>query len=298
MKRIISLIIVILITVLTVGCTVEANNTDILTTTAPLYDFTTRLCYGTDITVDCLITESVSCLHDYTLQTKQMRAIESAKLIILSGMGLEDSFPEILHASDNCFDSSIGVKPLCSGHTCDHHDHDHENESSHSHSDFDPHIWLSPDNAIIAIDNIHAKLCNLYPHHQATIDQNYEKLIADMNSLRNYAKEQLASLSGKKLITFHDGFAYMADAFGLEILRAIEEESGREASAAELIELCTLIKDNEISCIFVETNGSTSAAEIIAAETNVKIFQLNMAMSGGYFEAMYQNINTLKEALG
>ena len=44
--------------------------------------------------------------------------------------------------------------------------------------------------------------------------------------------------------------------------------------------------------------GSTAAAEIIGTETGVAIFSLDMIMSGeDYFEAMYRNIDTVKEAL-
>ena len=90
----------------------------------------------------------------------------------------------------------------------------------------------------------------------------------------------------------------MADAFDLNILHAITEESGREASAAELIELIELVAKNKVSAIFTEKHGSVSAASVIAAETGVKTYSLDMAMSGNsYFDAMYYNIKTLKEAL-
>ena len=90
----------------------------------------------------------------------------------------------------------------------------------------------------------------------------------------------------------------MADAFGLTILHAIEEESGSEASAAELIEIAQLVNDNNMHCIFTERNGSTSAAQIISRETDATIYELDMAMSEhDYFSAMYHNIDTLREAL-
>ena len=84
----------------------------------------------------------------------------------------------------------------------------------------------------------------------------------------------------------------------MAVLKAVEEESGSEASAAELIELIKLINEHRLPAIFTETNGSTSAAGVVAAETGVKNFCLDMAMAGdSYFEAMYHNINTVKEAL-
>ena len=120
-----------------------------------------------------------------------------------------------------------------------------------------------------------------------------------MDALYRSGQEQLANLSCKDLITFHDGFHYFAESFGLEIIRAVEEESGSEASAMELIELIELVQENNLPAIFTERSGSTSAAGIIAAETGVKTYTLDMAMAGdSYFKAMHHNIHVLKEALG
>ena len=53
-----------------------------------------------------------------------------------------------------------------------------------------------------------------------------------------------------------------------------------------------------MKAIFIETNGSVSAAEVISRETGVPIYTLDMAMGGdSYFDAMYHNIDTIKEAL-
>ena len=100
------------------------------------------------------------------------------------------------------------------------------------------------------------------------------------------------------MITFHDGFGYFADAFDLHILEAIEEESGSEASAQELKEMITLVRDHQLPAVFTEVNGSASAADIIASETGTKVYSLDMAMAGNdYFDAMYRNIDTIREAM-
>ena len=47
------------------------------------------------------------------------------------------------------------------------------------------------------------------------------------------------------------------------------------------------------------TNGGTAAAQVISADTGAKVYSLDMAMSGdSYFDIMYRNIDTIKEALG
>ena len=79
----------------------------------------------------------------------------------------------------------------------------------------------------------------------------------------------------------------------------MEEESGSEASAKELISLITLARDHCLPAIFIEKNGSVSAADILCRETGAQKETLDMAMAGdSYFDAMYHNIDIIKEALG
>ena len=123
-------------------------------------------------------------------------------------------------------------------------------------------------------------------------------MTVELGALEAYGQAQLAQLSSRDLITFHDGFAYFADAFGLTILEAVEEESGSEASARELIHLIELVQEHRVAALFTEINGSASAASIISAEAGIPSFPLDMAMGGkSYFEAMYHNIDTIREAL-
>ena len=285
MKKLSILICLGLILCLLSGCS-NTPQAQIAATTLPVYEFTTRLCEGTGITVTRLVTEEVSCLHDYSLKTAQMRAIEGAQLVVINGGGLEDFMADIV-PDEKTIDASSGMELEC-GHDHDGHSHKH-----------DPHIWLSPILAKEMVSNIADGLCVQFPEYEQIFNINKDILHKELDALYRYGQEQLANLSCKKLITFHDGFHYFAESFGLEIIRAVEEESGSEASARELIELIELVQKNNLPAIFTERSGSTSAAGIIAAETGVKTYTLDMAMAGdSYFKAMHHNIHVLKGALG
>ena len=276
------------------GCT-SSVSADIAATTAPVYQFTAALCQGTDLTVTQLVTENVSCLHDYSLTVHQVKALEQAQLVVLSGGGLEDFMSGVLEGKQ-ILDAGKGITLL---ENCHDHDHGHSHDDHGHDHESDPHFWLSPACAKQMVQNICAGLKAQYPAYAATFDKNLQALNKKFDDLQTYGKQQLADLSCRELITFHDGFSYFAHSFDLEILRAVEEESGSEASAAELKELISLAREHSLPAIFTEVNGSVSAAGIIAAETDTKIFTLTMAMADvDYFEAMYQNINTVKEALG
>ena len=276
------------------GCA-SAPPAQIAATTLPVYEFTRELCAGTPLTVTRLVTEQVSCLHDYSLNVRQVKAAEAAEILVISGAGLEE-FMEDLLTGKPLIDASQGIELLCGEEHAAEHEHGHDHGHSH---ESDPHIWLSPLLAQQMARNICAGLSARYPNYSPIFEENLTTLLSRLEALQQYGGETLSDLSCRELITFHDGFSYFADAFGLTILEAVEEESGSEASAGELIHLIGLAREHNLPAIFTERNSSASAASVISQETGARVFELDMAMAGdSYFDAMYRNIDVIKEALG
>lgn len=278
------------------GCAPKADYAPIAATTLPVWDFTSRLCQDTPLAVTRLVTEQVSCLHDYSLNVRQVKAAEAAQVVVISGAGLEDFLDDLL-LDVPTIDASQGISLLHSEEGHEEEAHHHE-EDGHHHEE-DPHIWLSPENAQVMAQNICEGLSRQYPDYEDTFRANLEDLLSQLEALQSYGEEQLSGLQCRELIPFHDGFSYFAQAFHLTILESVEEESGSEASAKDLIHLTELVRTHDLPAIFTEVSGSDSAARVIARETGCKVYALDMAMSGSsYFEAMYHNIDTIREALG
>lgn len=295
---------------LTAGCAAsspppEEGTLRVLATTYPVYLFASAVAEGAQgVEVSRLITQEISCLHDYTLSVSDMKAIERADVIVMSGAGLEDFMDDALAASQaaviDC-SSVIALLPAAG-----HHDHDHqEGEADH----LDPHYWLDADNAIAAMEHLSAQFSALVPGQQAVFQANLtaaEELVGGSASLCALATGH-SSLSAvcahTGFITFHDGFQYFAEAFGLELLKAIEEEEGAEASAAEIREIVSLLQARDIPAIFTEKHGSDATAQAIARETGVRVAELDTLMSGEgsgirpYVDAMRENLQTIAEAL-
>lgn len=257
------------------GCSVKEPAAPIAATTAPVAQFTRAIVEGTGLTVEQVVTDSVSCLHDYSLSVGQMEAIARSRVTVISGAGLEEAMEDALSGAKSVIDCSAAV----------------------SHGG-DPHFWLSPNEAIAMVRTIRDGLAEVYPEHTDTFRANADFYIRELEVLQAYGEAQLADISCRKLVTFHDGFGWLAKAFDLEILAAIEEESGSEASAQALIGIIELVDEHQLPAVFTETNGSSAAASIIAAETGAAVCTLDMAMGGSdYLQAMYANIDLLKEAL-
>ncbi len=276
-------------------------------TTYPIYLLAREVTAGVEgVTVTPVVNQSVSCLHDYTLTIPNMKAIEQADLLLLNGVGLEDFMDDALEGR-SYVDCSAGIALLESGEEDHDHDHDHEGHSAHDghdHGEHDPHIWMDPGRAAQMAETIAAGLAEADPDHAEAYLANGQAVAEELTSLKSDLNQQLEVLTCRELITFHDGFAYFADAFGLDILAAIEEEEGSEASAKDIVEIVGYVKEYHLPSIFVEANGSDATANAISRECGVAVHTLSMLMSGPtddlsvtYSSLMRENINALLEAL-
>ena len=284
-KRISALLLAALLTVSLFGCAKKAPaqetpKTDILATTQPVYQLACALTDGTGLTVALLISESVSCLHDYTLTVAQMERIEQSSLVLESGLGLEDFMEDAL-AGKVRIDISRGLSALTGD------------------EGVDPHWWLDPMRYKQAAELAAQELGAQYPEFADQISENLAAFCEKLSSLQDYGEQALSDLSCRQLVTFHDGFSYFADAFSLTIAAAMEVESGSEPSAKELEHIIAIVKDRQIPAVFCETNGDAGSAEVVARETGCGVWTLDMAISSSdYFAAMRENIDIVKEALG
>jgi len=291
------------------GCTPvgqEPSQLNIVTTTYPTYLAALAVTDGIEgVSVSRLDTGSVSCLHDYTLTVNDMKKLSRADVIVMNGAGLEDFMSDALAATDALvIDCSEGIDLLPAA---GHHDHEHSGEDSH----FDPHYWMDPNNAHTMVGNVRRGLWFLLPDAAAPdLSANTTRSFELLQPLYALGLQYLYPRSEKAvsvpgLITFHDGFQYLAHTFHLPLLASIEEEAGSEASAKEIVEIAQLVKEHNIPVIFTEINGSDATAQAVARETGCAVASLSMIMDGReptaedaspmapYAELMLNNLYTL-----
>ncbi len=274
----------------------------VVTSTYPIYVLTCAVSAGSDqIYVSKLSTGEVSCLHNYTLTVSDMRSLEEADLLILNGAGLEDFLDHALsQLSVPVTDCSEAVTLFPS------------DEIRNQEETYDPHYWMDPRNAILMTETISQALSGLDPEHSTLYQDNAQTVSLLLRQAYEDWLPQLDCLSCPYLITFHDGFQYFADAFHLNLLFSLEEEDGSTASARDILTASSLVKEYSLPSIFVEKNGSDSAARAVSGETGAGIAVLSMIMDGKevpeggsaaeilqatYLYEMNQNIEILAEVL-
>ena len=139
--------------------------------------------------------QNTGCLHDYQILSRDAKLIADADVFIINGAGMETFLEDVYMSNENLkiVDSSKGVTLI---ENCDEHHENHEEETHHEHNhSVNSHIWMSPENAKIQVDNIAENLASYYPQYKDIIEENFrliyvgitrakKKLV--LSSARNY----------------------------------------------------------------------------------------------------------------
>ncbi len=304
------LIILLLTLTLALPATVigEASS-QVVTSFYPIYIFAMNLLDGVEnVALTNLADPGAGCLHDYQLQTGDMKVLAKADAFLINGAGMEgylsgvfEAFPEL-----PVVDASQGVTLLedCSDH--DHEEeHDHDEEHSHDHA-YNAHIWLDAGNAIQMVSNLAEGLMAALPGHAEAIATNRDSYIARLTTLDAELTAALAELPRKDIITFHEAFPYFANAYGLNVAAVVNRDPDDALSPRALAELCKTVVSLGTPPLFTEPQYEDVAAQTIARETGAAIYTLDPIVTGPkedipltwYEDVMRQNLAVLLEALG
>lgn len=161
-------------------------------------------------------------------------------------------------------DTSAGIDLITDGHR---HGHDHEHVTG-----VEPHIWNSPDNALIIARNIRNALCEADPananYYQARFENLQKVILETDNQLREILKN-----ADKAFLIYHPALSYFARDYGLRQISI--EEGGKQPSPAHLKALIDECRKGNVSVIFVQQEFDTRNAELIAKETGTRIVPIN-----------------------
>ena len=230
--------------------------------------------------------------HIYQPSVADARSVADADVIFVNGLGFE-TWSDILIAESGT-EASVhvatdGITPVLVD------------------GEVDPHAWNSLLNGVVYVSNIADVLKQKLPEHANDIDANTSIYIAKLNALDAETKAALAELGDDKrtVVTAHDAFGYLADAYGMNFLAPVGIDSEAEPSAQELAQLIAQLKEDGAAALFVENITSPALVQQISDETGLEIggrlFSDALSERGGpatsYLAMFEHNLGTLLEAL-
>ncbi|MGV6849564.1 MAG: zinc ABC transporter substrate-binding protein [Marinibacterium sp.] len=240
---------------------------------APVHSLVARVMEG--VGVPELLVPASQSAHGVALRPSQMRALQSADLVVWVGPSLT---PWLERALDNSGAAGRDLELLdvpntvklpfrdavlfahdhdgdAEGHD-EHDEHDehagHDEHDDHGHGILDPHAWLDPENAIVWMAAIADRLAGVDPDHGDVYHANAETGAAEMRALIAEIDAQLAPARGRGMIAFHDAYHYFENRFDLTLTGSLRAGDAGGAGPARLAAVQAAIRDGAITCAFAE----------------------------------------------
>jgi len=235
---------------------------------APIYCFATNVA-GDDAVVRSVMTTTGP--HDFNPTDIEARLLRKANLFFVNGVGLDTDVANALKKGSGnkglnlvALGDRIPVDQLLEGQC----HHDHADGHHHDHGN-DPHVWLSPDFAVLMTETIRDELKAADPDHAANYDRRAAEYVGKLRKLKADGREQLKGKADRKLVTFHESLAYFAQAFDLSIEGVVQKKPGVEPNQDEIKELLAVCREKQVRLIAVEPQytANTSAKTIIGELT-------------------------------
>jgi len=140
-------------------------------------------------------------------------------------------------------------------------------------AEIDQHAWHDAANAAVYAANVAAALARVDPARAPEYRTRGEAYRTELLALDGWARQRVATVPAAKrrVISSHDGFAYLARAYGITMIGARGWTNDKEPTAAQVAQLIRQIRQDKIRAMFVENMNDPRLIQRIANETGVEL---------------------------
>lgn len=233
--------------------------------------------------------------HTYEPTPDDAKALLNAKLIVKNGLGFEPWLDRLVTSTETKAPVVTASKGVISHTMVD------DGETIP-----DPHAWHNLANAELYVNNITKALIQVDPANKDDYTHNSQAYLKVIHGLLAEAKVKLGNLpaGNRRIVTSHDAFGYLGQAYGIQFMAPQGLSTEREPSAAEVAALITQIRKDKVKAVFMENIKDARLLQQIADESGAQIggtlYSDALAAEGpaSTFTGLFEyNMNTLHAAL-
>ena len=199
--------------------------------------------------------------HEFEPSPDDARNLKAADVVFVSGDGLEGWMDRLITAS-GYKGTPVAVSEGINTRTME----------EDGKTVTDPHVWNSPVNVMVWVDNIEKALSAADPEDAATFKQNADAYRKQLKELDAYAHSKLDPIpdAKRKILTSHDAFGYFGREYKVKFLAPVGFSTETEASAADVAKLIDQIKAEDVKIYFFENSNDPKLVKQVAAATKAK----------------------------
>ncbi|MBB6171771.1 manganese transport system substrate-binding protein [Nocardiopsis mwathae] len=231
----------------------------VLTTFTVIADMARNVA-GDEVDVES-ITRVGAEIHTYEPTPDDLVRGQGADLILANGLGLEawfEKFTDRIDAPTATLTEGVETMPITSG--------TYEGEAN-------PHAWMSPDNAMIYVDNIRDALSDLDPDNAAAYSANAADYKDELAEISGFLDAELGELpeNQRALVTCEGAFSYLARDVGLEEKYLWPVNADSQGTPQQIASVTAFVRDNEVPAVFCETTVNDGAQQRVADEAGARM---------------------------
>ncbi len=219
---------------------------NVVTTVSPI----TNIVYnvgGDRIGLIGIVPEGVNS-HTFEPAPSDAQRLAQADLIFINGLKLEE--PTLALAEAN---KKAGAEIILLGEqTITPDEYAYDFSFPEEAGSPNPHLWPNPIYALRYAEIVRDTLVKRDAANAAYYTGNYDAFKARIEALDQAIKDTIASIpeQNRKLLTYHDSWAYFAPRYGLTVIGAIQPADFSEPSAQEVAGLITQLRQEKVPAIF------------------------------------------------
>lgn len=204
------------------------------------------------------ITKPGAEIHNYQPTPKDIGRTRGADLILWNGLNLELWFEKFLSRLGDVPSAvlSDGVEPMSIG-------------SGPYDGLPNPHVWMSPSDALIYVDNIEQALSQADPENASIYRLNAADYKSRISAITEPLRAKIASIPEDKrwLVTSEGAFSYLTRDFGLKELYLWPINADSQGTPQQVKHVIDTVRENNIPVVFSESTVSAKPAQQVARET-------------------------------
>ena len=208
--------------------------------------------------------------HTYEASPSDARQLATADLIVVNGLALEESIIELATAN-----LKTGARLLELGdNTITRDQWVFDFSFPEEHGAPNPHVWMNPLYAARYAELIRDDLVRLDPANSDYYNANTLRFQARIDDLDRAIAATSATVpeQNRRLLTYHDSFAYFAPRYGMTVIGAIQPSDFGEPSPRDVAELIEQVRREGVPAIFGSEVFPSPVLEQIARETGARYY--------------------------
>lgn len=242
----------------------ESGKLKVVTTVAPITSIVENI-GGDRIQLEGVVPEGVNS-HIFEPQPSLARLMSDADLIIANGLFLEEPTLQLAEANkkDNTPILLLGDQSI----SREQWQFDFSFPESEGHPN--PHLWPDPTLGLKYAELAQAQLADLDPDNADFYAANLEAFRGRINAMDAAIRTSVATIppENRRLVTYHDSWAYFALTYGMEVIGAVQPSDFAEPSVREVAEIIDQVRDLNLPAVFGSEEFPSDVLETIAREGN------------------------------